>query len=310
MGRSDFLLQEFEKEITMGTQAVDSKTADAASTAAQANDSVLTANAQQNQSFANNSRSSLFGTYNPATGGFSGGSESAFLNPNSLDQTGLTGTYANQYNNQANAVNQNTQQSVGTTMQNLASRGLGATPAGFAADQERQAYQTGASTLGNDYATALSGEHAEALNHFNNANSMLANEGTGAQSSALAAQGTAASNNASLYGTGEQQTQSPLGTALGFVGQLAAGSGAAAITKCWVAAEIFGGWYEPRTVLCREYLFTHVIKSFIGSKICDLYTKYGERLAEGIRHSQVLRAVFTPIFNLILNRAQAWKARG
>jgi hypothetical protein len=209
----------------MGSSAQDPATQSAASAAAQANNTVLTQNAQQNQTFANNSRDSLFGTYDPSTGAYSGGSESQFLNPANLNQSKLNGTFLNEYNNQSAADAANTKEAVGTTMQNMASRGMGKTPTGFAADQERQAYQTQAATQGDQYAAALNGQNTQALNEFNNANSMLANEGTGAQSSALTAQGTAAGSNDALYGTASQQVQSPWATALGAVAGAAGGAG-------------------------------------------------------------------------------------
>jgi hypothetical protein len=209
----------------MGTSAQDPATQAAASTAAQANNAVLTQNAQQNQTFANNTRSSLFGTYNPATNSYSGGSESAFLDPNSMNTTNLSGTYLNQYNNQTNTLANNTKNAVSTTLQNMASHGLGKTPSGFAADQERQAYQNQAATQGNDYASALGAQHQEAVNNYNNATGLFANAGTGAQSSALSAQGTAAGSDSSLYGTASQQVQSPWATALGAVAGAAGGAG-------------------------------------------------------------------------------------
>jgi hypothetical protein len=296
----------------MGSHAQDPATQAAASTAAQANNAVLTANAQQNQTFSNNARTSLFGTYNPATGTYSGGSESAFLNPNSINQSTLNGTFLNQYNNESNALANNTQNAVGTTMQNLASRGLGKTPSGFAADQERQAYQTQATTQGNDYAAALQGQNAQAVGLYDKATSDLANSGTGAQSAALTGQGTVAGNNASLYGTASQQVQSPWATALSGVAGLAGGAGSILTgingKPCWIAAELYGGWFEPRTVLIREWLCLEFAKSWIGDKILKLYVKYGERIAARIKVSPALRSIFTPIFNLALKHARAWKA--
>src|SRR5579863_5288837 len=138
----------------MGSHAADSSTAKAASSGAQQQDQQLAANAQQNQAFANQTRQSLFGNYDPTTGMYTGGTASQFLNPANLNQTGLSGTYKNQYNNAANTVANQTKNAVGTTLQTLNSRGMGRTPAGFAADQMRQAYQTQAGQLGNLYADA------------------------------------------------------------------------------------------------------------------------------------------------------------
>ncbi len=49
----------------MSTKAQDQQTQTAASTGAQAQDTQLAANAAKNQQFADQSRSTLFGTYNP-----------------------------------------------------------------------------------------------------------------------------------------------------------------------------------------------------------------------------------------------------
>ncbi|MCU1247096.1 MAG: hypothetical protein JWQ49_125 [Edaphobacter sp.] len=209
----------------MGSSAQDPATQAASSKAAQANNDVLTQNAAQNQTYANNTRSSLFGTYDPVTNSYSGGSESTFLNPDSMTTKDLSGTFLNQYNNETNALAKNTKDAVGTTMQNLASRGMGATPAGFAADQERKAYEDQATTQGNDYAAALAAQHAEAVTNFNNATTNFANSGTGAQSSALTAQGTAAGTDTSLYSTASTQKASPWATALGAVAGAAGGAG-------------------------------------------------------------------------------------
>jgi hypothetical protein len=209
----------------MGSSAQDPATQSAASQAAQANNNVLTQNAKDNQTFADNSRTSLFGTYDPTTGSYSGGSESQFLDPTKLNQSSLDGTFQNQYNTESNADAANTKNAVGTTMQNMASRGMGATPNGFAADQERQAYQDQAATQGSQYTAALQGQNTQALNQYNQANAMLANEGTGAQSSALTAQGTADNSDDSLYSAASTQVQSPWATALNGVAGLAGGAG-------------------------------------------------------------------------------------
>lgn len=290
----------------MSTKPQDAATQTAASTAAQNASSTQSANAATAQNNANNMTSTLFGTYNPTTNQYAGGTESAALNPASLTSTGLTGSYANAYNTEANASAENAKNAVGTTMQNLASRGLGATPNGFAADQERQAYQTQAQNNATNYSGLFGTQQNQAETNYANANSLLSGSANQNQNSATANNSGAAGTNTSLYGTASTPVPTALGTALSTVTGLAGGAaGAAGINKiCWVAAELYGGWYEPRTILVREWLTMKFAKCWIGSLILKLYVRHGEAMAKRIRTSPLLRMIFTPIFNLALRQAR------
>lgn len=210
----------------MSSHAQDSSTQKAASSGAQGTDATLDANAAQNQQFSNNARKSMFGNYNPQTGSYSGGTVSSFLNPSNLNPTSLSGSYLSGYNQAANNNARGAVNSVGTTMQNMANRGMGKSPAGFSADQMRQAYQTAAGDNGANYSTALTGQHNEALNNYWNANNLL--NSNASQTANLSVQGNqaAAGNYASLYGTASQQVQNP---ALGIIGALS-GAGAKGVT--------------------------------------------------------------------------------
>lgn len=287
----------------MASKAQDQSTQTAASAGAQQASATQAANAATAQTNSNNQQSTLFGQYNPATNSYSGGTESAALSPASQNTTGLTGSYASLYNNQANQTAQGAQQAVGTTEQNLASRGMGATPAGFAADQQRQAYQTQAGQNGTNYATDFGAQHTEAVNAYNTANGLLANTQAQNQNSATANNAGAAGTNTSLYGTASQQTPTALGTILGTAGTLA-GAAATAYAgggkPCWVAAEIFGGWHEPRTMLVREWL----MKNFSGHWLMKLYIRFGERLALEVRRHRSARWIFTRVFNALLRQAR------
>jgi hypothetical protein len=210
----------------MGSHAQDSSTQAAASTGAQAQDAQLASNAAQNQTFSNNARQSLFGNYNAGAGTYSGGSESQFLNPSSLNQNGLTGTYLNQYNNASNTLANQTQNAVGTTMTNMAQRGMGRSPAGFAADQERQAYQTQAGQEGNLYSTAAQNQLSQAETNYTNANNMLNSNATNTANLSLQGNQAAAGNYSSLYGTASQQVPSAFSSVMSGiagVGNAAAG---------------------------------------------------------------------------------------
>lgn len=211
----------------MGSSAQDKGTQTAASSGAQSSDATLDANAAQNQAFANQSRQALFGTFNPSTGTYSGGSESAYLDPSKLNQTGLSGTYLNQFNNAANTVANQTQNAVGTTMTNMAQRGMGKSPAGFAADQERQALQSQAGQEGDLYAGAANQQHSDAMTMYQNANNMLNANATNTANLSVQGNTAAAGNYASLYGTASQQVPSVGSTILGSLAGAGAGVGSA-----------------------------------------------------------------------------------
>ncbi len=76
--------------------------------------------------------------------------------------------------------------------------------------------------------------------------------------------------------------------------------GSAAIKACWVAARIYGGWYEPRTVLVREWLTTEFTNSAFGRFIVRLYIKHVERASK----NQTIVALLKPLFDLALRKAR------
>jgi len=166
----------------MGSSPVDKSTQQSSSAAATQLSAQQAANAAAAQKTANQTATAQFGTIDPTTGKYSGGTESQFLDPNSLNQTGLTGTYKDQYNSQANTNANTANNSVGTTIQNLNSRGMGATPAGFDADLQRKAYADQAATNSTAYTSMSQKQLSDALTNYWNANSALSAYGTIASS--------------------------------------------------------------------------------------------------------------------------------
>jgi hypothetical protein len=73
---------------------------------------------------------------------------------------------------------------------------------------------------------------------------------------------------------------------------------------CWIAAEIYGGWSEPRTVLVREWLHGSFSKHRLGRVVVRLYMRLGERTAVLIRRWPLLRRPFLAIFDQALKRAR------
>lgn len=96
------------------------------------------------------------------------------------------------------------------------------------------------------------------------------------------------------------QTQNPfLNTFYSGLGNAASGAsfeqgaGQAAMMGmgCWVASEIFGGWYAPKTVLARFYVNNISPKWFK-----EFYLKHGERIAEFIHNKPMLKVMLRPLF--------------
>lgn len=94
---------------------------------------------------------------------------------------------------------------------------------------------------------------------------------------------------------------SPGGAATKILSGAATGGGFAGLPACWIAAEIYGGWYEPRTVLVRKWL----LENFTGHWLLDLYIRFGQRVAAMVRKYRPMRWIFTRIFNQFLRQARA-----
>lgn len=120
------------------------------------------------------------------------------------------------------------------------------------------------------------------------------------------------------YGqVGNQQLQSQQlqvqekGEQLGFWGSLAGAGGqaggalgGAAILACWCAAELFNGWFDPRTVLVRRWVNFDLPQSWIGRRLHALYLRFGQRLAVRIRTDMVTRRAVMFVFNRALAAAR------
>jgi hypothetical protein len=73
---------------------------------------------------------------------------------------------------------------------------------------------------------------------------------------------------------------------------------------CWIAAELYGGWNDPRTIIVRQWIFGEFSKSAVGSVVCKAYSRFGERIAAAIHARPILRKPFKVLFDCALRRAQ------
>jgi hypothetical protein len=190
---------------------------------------------------------------------------------------------------------------------------------------QSQAKRTGMNSAA-DAATAASGAQANTRDlsaSLASADQSRINSEAGYNTTALGATATPISAESGLYGsagsqaggalnTQESAAQTPSfwdevgsGLAGGLGGALTAGGAAYGKAKgCWIAAEIFGGWYEPRTVLVRTWLHGDFSRHRFGRIVVALYMRFGERTAEVIRRYPFLRRVFLPVLNAALRKAQ------
>lgn len=80
-------------------------------------------------------------------------------------------------------------------------------------------------------------------------------------------------------------------------------SNSSSSSGCWIAAEIYGGWLNPRTVIVRNWLNREFKKSIVGRMTMSLYLRFGERTARVIRRHPALKRMFRPLFDLALQKA-------
>lgn len=135
----------------------------------------------------------------------------------------------------------------------------------------------------------------------------LFNSNLQAQLSALGAQNNSTGELNQAGQSGWFQNMLGLGNMAANIGKAASGFPS---LGCWIAAELYGGWDDPRTELVRAWLWTKFSKSRIGSAVMALYMRFGERVAAMIRNNGPLRAFFSVLFNQALKKATAWRDNG
>lgn len=79
-------------------------------------------------------------------------------------------------------------------------------------------------------------------------------------------------------------------------------------SKCWIAAELYGGWFDPRTVLVRAWLDQSFKKRWYGPMILAAYGKWGPQVAKALKTHKIWRRFFQWIFDGALVRAEIWLA--
>lgn len=195
--------------------------------------------------------------------------------------------------------------------------------AGALQSQAKRTGQNSAAAL----ATANSGAQAntrQLSSDLASAQQSRINSDAGYNETALNATAVPAQQESSLYGTSGSQANQELGTEEdaaktpsfwdevggGIAGGLGkglsynSGSGGPSGSVCFIAAELYGGWDNERTVLVRTWLHTEFSQHRVGRMLVALYVRFGERTSGLIRKHPSLRWVFLPLFNAALRKAQ------
>jgi hypothetical protein len=109
-----------------------------------------------------------------------------------------------------------------------------------------------------------------------------------------------------LSGLSQAETASQQSGIMGALGGLAGGgaagqAGGFGALFCYVAAAIWGGWYEPETIMVRHWLRTEFARIWYGKPVLWFYTKTGHWVSK----QRMLVRMLTPLFEMALERARA-----
>lgn len=228
-------------------------------------------------------------------------------------RTSASDTNAEQFRNASKALN--------TRL--TARQGATSLPSGVDAQLQAGLNEAGAQTeSGSQNQITMQNENLKQSNLWNAINVL---NGTSAQFNPLGYAGEATGAAGSIAGLSKANTQAEnsgfwgnfknsLGSALGKTlggGNMAGNGGGASSTAawfCWIAAEVFGGWLDSRTILVRKWLRLEYSKSIKGKLMLALYIIFGRPAAYAVRKSTRVRHLFESIFNEALKRARAWEA--
>lgn len=109
--------------------------------------------------------------------------------------------------------------------------------------------------------------------------------------------GTVAGLSQAVTAANQSQLLGALGGVAGGVGAaLGGGFSKGGLFGCWIAAEIFGGWFKEETIKVRNFIFGKFAKTWYGSILAKNYTKHGQWAA---RKPAIVWAL-TPLFKMAL----------
>jgi hypothetical protein len=176
-----------------------------------------------------------------------------------------------------------------------------------AAEQRKQALASSAAdTMSNADLGITEANYSQGRKNWDTANSGLQQVAQQYNPNATAGAANASSQTAFSDAQANQAASNAwVGDLTGLVGGLGgAALGNPSLFKCWVAAEVYGGWDDPRTTLVRNYLGNVWSKTFLGGIVCNLYLLVGPEVAAIIRAFPLLRKPFKALFDIALRKSR------
>lgn len=179
---------------------------------------------------------------------------------------------------------------------------------GVQSQQQAQLASSAANMASGEEMGIQSAGYAQGQSNYNNALSGMAGVAgmynpTGYSNSANSA-GQGADTEANAVQQANQEGMNDLmGLATGAMG----GLGSVFEGKCWIAAEIFGGWKDPRTILVRKWLDKEFSKHWYGRQFNRWYSRHGRKVAKQIKTNRLERWAFQKLFEWFLSQASGEK---
>ena len=128
------------------------------------------------------------------------------------------------------------------------------------------------------------------------------NVSQGNQATSTGLQGMNAASN--QYGQMQQINNEQKATELGYDTSIEGTLTSGLSSKCWVAAELFDGWYSHETVLIRKYLHDYVSRHWLGKWFDLAYGRYGKFWAKYIKTHRCWRWIALQVFSGFLRHAR------
>jgi hypothetical protein len=98
--------------------------------------------------------------------------------------------------------------------------------------------------------------------------------------------------------------QNLTGLGAGALGGAGAALGGYFQGQCWIAAEIFGGWKDKRTIAVRKWLANEFSQHWYGRMFNRWYSANGRRVAKKIQNNRVERWALRKLFEWFLAQAK------
>jgi hypothetical protein len=214
---------------------------------------------------------------------------------NNLNSTALQGT-GQTYANASKALKEQQASSGG---------GNSYLPSGVQSQQQQSLATSAANQESNQLLGIQQAGYQQGYNMYNSAMGGLAGVAgmespTAYSSAATGAAGAANTEANAVTQANDAWAQNLSGLASGAMGGAGAALGG---IFCWIAAEIFGGWKDPRTVVVRKWLREEFIKHWYGRLFNRWYSAKGRKVAKQIQNNRPLRWFFQKLFERFLEQA-------